>query len=320
MEEQPLYEPTKNGENPIMIQRIVPLAFDSFGVRSMATFIETDDLKVLIDPGVALAPVRYGLEPHPLEWQRLGETWEAIKQYAENADVLIVTHYHYDHHDPDSPELYKNKTVLIKHPTQNINRSQQERATLFLEAIKEMPKKLEIADERNFQLGKTFIHFSKAVCHGTNPRLGYVTEVSIENDGEKFLHTSDVEGPSLENQVGFILKEKPDILFVDGPMTYMLGYRYSFKSLEISNNNLVKVIKKTHLYTLVLDHHLLRDLNYRARIKPIYEAAEKREVKIVTAAEFSGRKIEMLEALRRELYAKYGETKVKGKRRIIREE
>ena len=48
-----------------MIRRIVPLAFDSFGVRSMATFVETDDLKVLIDPGVALAPVRYGLEPHP---------------------------------------------------------------------------------------------------------------------------------------------------------------------------------------------------------------------------------------------------------------
>ena len=302
-----------------MIQRIVPLAFDSFGVRSMATFVETDDLKVLIDPGVALAPVRYGLEPHPLEWQRLDEAWEAIKQYAENADVLIVTHYHYDHHDPGSPELYKNKTVFIKHPTQNINRSQQERAALFLEAIKGMPKKLEVADGKNFQLGKTFINFSKAVCHGTNPRLGYVTEVSIKSNSEKFLYTSDVEGPSLEDQIGFILAEKPDVLFADGPMTYMLGYRYSYKSLEISNNNLVKAIKETSLNTIVLDHHFLRDLNYKARIKPIYEAAEKRGVKVVTAAEFCGRKIEMLEALRRELYAKYGETEVKSKKRIPKE-
>jgi hypothetical protein len=285
----------------------------------MATFVETDDLKVLIDPGVALAPVRYGLEPHPLEWQRLDEAWEAIKQYAENAEVLIVTHYHYDHHDPDSPELYKNKTVFIKHPTQNINRSQQERAALFLEAIKGMPKKLEVTDGKNFQLGKTFINFSKAVCHGTNPRLGYVTEVSIKHNDEKFLYTSDVEGPPLEDQIAFILEEKPDILVVDGPMTYMLGYRYSFKSLEISNNNLVKVIKKTNLYTLVLDHHLLRDLEYRAKIKPIYEAAEKRGVKVVTAAEFCGRKIEMLEALRRELYAKYGEAEVKSKKRILKE-
>jgi len=302
-----------------MIRRIVPLAFDSFGVRSMATFVETDDLKVLIDPGVALAPVRYGLEPHPLEWQRLDEAWEAIKQYAENADVLIVTHYHYDHHDPGSPELYKNKTVFIKHPTQNINRSQQERAALFLEAIKGMPKKLEVADGKNFQLGKTFINFSKAVCHGTNPRLGYVTEVSIRSNSEKFLYTSDVEGPSLEDQIGFILAEKPDVLFVDGPMTYMIGYRYSYKSLEISNSNLVKAIKETSLNTIVLDHHFLRDLNYKARIKPIYEAAEKRGVKVVTAAEFCGRKIEMLEALRRELYAKYGETEVKSKKRIPKE-
>jgi len=303
-----------------MIRRIVPLAFDSFGVRSMATFVETDDLKILIDPGVSLAPIRYGLEPHPLEWQRLDETWAVIKQYAEESEVLIVTHYHYDHHDPDYPELYSGKTVFIKHPTQNINRSQKERAALFLEAIRGLPQKLEIADEKNFQLGKTRINFSKAVCHGTNPRLGYVTEVSIKSNGEKFLYTSDVEGPSLEDQIGFILEEKPDTLFVDGPMTYMLGYRYSFKSLEISNKNLVRAIKETSLHTMVLDHHFLRDLNYKMRIKPVYEEAEKRGVKVITAAEFSGRKIEMLEALRKELYAKYGEKEFEAKRRQLKEE
>ena len=289
-----------------MIKKIVPLAFDSFGVRSMATFVETSDLKILIDPGVSLAPLRYGLEPHPLELQRLDETWETIKQYAEDSDVLIVTHYHYDHHDPNHPELYKAKRVFIKHPTENINKSQKSRAAFFLEAIKGLPKKIEISDGNTFLLGKTRIAFSKAVCHGTNPRLGYVTEVSIKSNNEKFLHTSDVEGPSLEEQIKFILEEKPDVLFVDGPMTYMLGYRYSFKSLEISNNNLVKAVREAGLQTLVLDHHFLRDLKYKTRIKPVYEAAEKYDVKVLTAAEFCGRKIEMLEALRKELYAKYG--------------
>ncbi len=301
-----------------MIQRIVPLAFDSFGVRSMATFIETDDVRILIDPGVALAPIRYGLEPHFLEWQRLDETWKEIKRYVEEADILIVTHYHYDHHDPNYPELYKGKTIFVKHPTENINRSQKERAALYLTAIKEQSKKLEFADGRKFQIGKTIITFSKAVCHGTNPRLGYVTEVSIKSNNEKFLHTSDVEGPSLQDQIDFILKEKPNVLFVDGPMTYMLGYRYSYKSLEISNNNLVKAIRETSLNTLVLDHHFLRDLNYKLRIKPVCEAAEKRGVRVVTAAEFCGRKIEILEALRKELYAKYGEEEFKGKKRMLR--
>jgi predicted metallo-beta-lactamase superfamily hydrolase len=230
----------------------------------------------------------------------------------------VVTHYHYDHHDPDYPELYKGKIVFIKHPTENINRSQKERAALFLEAIKDMPKKLEIADGRDFQFDKTLIKFSKAVCHGTNPRLGYVTEVSIKCASESFLFTSDVEGPSLEEQINFILEEKPDVLFVDGPMTYMLGYRYSFKSLEISNNNLVKAIKQTRVHTLVLDHHFLRDLNYKLRIKPVYEAAEERGVNVVTAAEYCGRKIEMLEALRKELYAKYAEKEFKAEKRVLK--
>ena len=303
-----------------MIKKIVPLGFDSFGVRSMATFVETKDLKILIDPGVSLAPLRYGLEPHPLEWRRLDETWETIRRYAEESDVLVVTHYHYDHHDPDYPELYRGKTVLIKHPTQNINFSQKDRAAYFLEAIKGLPGKLEIADGRSFMFGETTVTFSKAVCHGTNPKLGYVIETCISCGGEKFLHTSDVEGPSLEDQVAFILEQKPDVLFVDGPMTYMLGYRYSFRSLELSNINLIKAVKEAELHTLVLDHHFLRDLNYKMRIKPVYEEAQKSGVKVLTAAEFAGRKIEMLEALRKELYAKYDVKEFTVKKRPLREE
>jgi len=303
-----------------MIKRIVPLGFDSFGVRSMATYVETKDLKILVDPGVSLAPLRYGLEPHPLEWQRLDETWETIKRYAEESDVLVVTHYHYDHHDPDYPELYSGKTVFVKHPTQNINFSQKGRAAYFLEAIKGLPSKLEIADGRSFTFGETIITFSRAVCHGTNPRLGYVTETCISCGGEKFLHTSDVEGPSLEDQVVFILKQRPDVLFVDGPMTYMLGYRYSLRSLEASNANLIRAVKETELQTLVLDHHFLRDINYKMRIKPVHEEAQKHGVKVLTAAEFAGRKIEMLEALRKELYAKYDVKEFTVKKRPLREE
>jgi predicted metallo-beta-lactamase superfamily hydrolase len=298
-----------------MIGKILPLAFDSFGARSMATYVETDDVNVLIDPGVALAPVRYGLAPHFLEWRRLDELWMEIEEYAEKADVLMVTHYHYDHHEPDSPELFKGKRVFIKHPTENINISQTNRAALFLKAIERKPKKLDIADGSSYRIGRTVITFSKAVCHGTNSRLGYVTEVSIKSGGEKFLYTSDVEGPALAEQIRFILDEKPNVLFVDGPMTYMLGYRYSYRSLDASNRNLVKAIKGANLHTLVLDHHLLRDLNYRLRMKPLYEAAEKHGVKVLTAAEFGGRKIETLEAHRKELYAKYGELKVRGKNR-----
>jgi len=296
-----------------VIRRIVPLAFDSFGVRSMATFVETYDSRILIDPGVALAPLRYGLRPHFLEWKRLDETWEKINRFAGEADVLVVTHYHYDHHDPYYPELYRGKTVFVKHHAENINASQKERAAFYLRGIKGLPKKLRFADGKSFRLGKTSISFSKAVYHGTNSGLGYVTEISIKGGAEKFLHTSDVEGPSLEEQIGFILKEKPDVLFVDGPMTYLLGYRYSHRSLEISCNNLARAVKETSVHTVVLDHHFLRDLNYKEKIGAVYDAAEERAVNVVTAAEFLGVRVEMLEALRKELYAKYGERDVRAK-------
>lgn len=290
-----------------MIRSIIPLGFDSFGVRSMATYVETDDVKLLIDPGVSLAPLRYGLEPHPLELQRMDEVWSDIENYSSISDILIITHYHYDHHDPYMTQIYNGKIVVIKNPNENINFSQMKRAKYFLEKIKNLPSKILIADGNIYRFGDTILSFSKAVFHGTNSKLGFVVEVSVKSGGEKFLYTSDVEGPSIEDQVNFILNEKPQILFVDGPMTYMLGYRYSRKSLELSIENIIKIINLNCIETMVLDHHLLRDLKFRDHISRVYDIAKDFNCKIITAAEFCGRSIEMLEAHRRNLYEKYGD-------------
>jgi len=148
-----------------------------------------------------------------------------------------------------------------------------------------------------------------------------VNEVSVSHGGEKVVYTSDVEGPSLNEQIGFVLKENPNVLIVDGPMTYMLGFRYSHKSLEISNHNLAKAIKRTDLHTLIVDHHFLRDLNYKARIQPVYEAAKARKVRVLTAAEYARKKIQMLEAQRKQLYEKYPNVKTpeKSKRKLKEE-
>jgi len=287
--------------------KVKPLAFDSFGVRSMATCVETGDVKLVIDPGVSLAPIRYGLPPHPSELQRMEECWELIKAEVKDSNILILTHYHYDHHDPSEPEIYEGKTTYIKHPTEKINFSQKQRAAYFLDVLKGCPRHLEFADGKEFEHGKTKIKFSPPVCHGTNPRLGYVTEVSMACGGEKFLFTSDVEGPSLPDQTQFILDEKPDTLILDGPMTYMLGFRYSYKSLQTTNENLVRIINGTPVQVLMLEHHFMRDLKYVSRIKPVYDAARDKGVKVTTAAEFLGREIEMLEARRKELFEKPGE-------------
>lgn len=282
---------------------VLPLAFDSFGVRSMATYVETEDMKLLIDPAVSLGPRRYGLPPHRLELERMDLTWNDIKSYASKCDILIVTHYHYDHHNPDEIDFYRDKTLYVKDPKNNINKSQLQRASHFLKELQGLPKAVEFADGRSFQHAETTIKFSPPVCHGTNFRLGYVLEVSVSCRGEKMVFTSDVEGPSLEEQVDFILSESPDLLILDGPMTYMLGYRYSVECLERSVANITKIISETALKVLILDHHLMRDQNYKAKLAKVYECAEKNGVRVLSAAEYAGRKPDLLEARRRELYA-----------------
>jgi hypothetical protein len=289
--------------------KIEVLAFDSFGVRSMATFIRTD-VKILIDPGVALGPSRYGLPPHEKELEREAACWEEIKKYAKMADILVLSHYHYDHHDPTYPELYEGKILYMKHPTAKINRSQKERAKFFLDEIEGKPKKMDTGDGKEFLHRKTLIRFSNPVFHGIGPRLGWVIETYIEYGKSKLIHTSDVQGPSIQDQLDFILENSPDSVILDGPMTYMLGYRYPQKNVDLSVENMIRMIDETPVKTIITDHHFLRDLKYKERIKRVYDRAGK-EVKIITAAEYAGREIELLEARRKELYKTFPSGKKK---------
>ena len=94
--------------------RITPLAADSLGARSMATLVETPDVTILLDPSVRLGPYRYDLPPHPAEEERQRASWRTIRDAAKKADVLTVSHYHYDHHNPDAPSLFRGKVAFLK--------------------------------------------------------------------------------------------------------------------------------------------------------------------------------------------------------------
>lgn len=62
---------------------IVPLAAESFGVRSMCTLVETPDVEILLDAGVSLCPNRFGLPPHPMEFKAIEESRRKIAAAAE---------------------------------------------------------------------------------------------------------------------------------------------------------------------------------------------------------------------------------------------
>ncbi len=283
---------------------VVPVAFDSMGVRSMATLVKTKEVAIFIDPSVSLAPSRYGLPPHEIELQRMNEKWNEIKNLVKECDVVVITHYHYDHHNPNEVDVFDGKTLLLKHPKEKINRSQMGRAAYFLDQLKSVRVDIDYCDAKSYEFGDVGIEISQPVFHGANDRLGYVVEVYVTDGKTSFLFSSDVEGPIHSHQLEFILEKDAEIVFIDGPMTYMLGYRFSRRSFQSSLENLKKLVEKTNVKKLVLDHHLTRDLKWREKMAEVFALARELGVSVASAAEFAGVKEDLLEARRDELYGK----------------
>lgn len=277
--------------------KIIPLAFDSMGTRSMATYVETKDIKLIIDPAVALAPKRFGLPPHPVEIERKEEHWKRIKEKASVSDILIITHYHYDHHDPDDESIFKDKIALIKDPEHHINKSQIKRSRLFLDNLETLdgrPKEIIYTDGKEFHYGGTKIKFSPPMTHGLENRLGYVTEVLVDDGDTRFIHTSDVLGPCTREQTDYIINENPRIAFIDGPMYFTVRKAVS---------NLKRIIGESDIEKVVIDHHLLRDAKWREKIGEVFDEAQKKgSTQIMTAAGFAGEKDDLLETRRKELW------------------
>ncbi len=270
----------------------------------MATLVQTDDATIVIDPAVSLAPNRFGLPPHPLEEQARETLWARMKEEVGRADAIVVTHYHYDHVEPKEPEIYKDKKVFLKNPRRMINASQRERAASFIPSIKPLAGEIEYADGKSFGLGGTEIRFSNPVPHGPDATRGYVIEVAVEGGGI-FLHTSDVQGPILDEQLAFIRSERPETLFVDGPTTY-IDSPFAEVELRKARENLLKVVGEADVRKLIIDHHLTRDAAYADHIMPVVEAGDEVGVAVQIAAEFLELEPNLLEARRKELYGKGG--------------
>jgi predicted metallo-beta-lactamase superfamily hydrolase len=272
--------------------RTVPLAFESLGTRGMSTWVETQDSNILIDPGVNLAPERFGLPPHPIELRRKEEHWKKIERFASRSDVLIVTHYHFDHINPEGLYVFEGKVALVKHPSNNINYNQEQRAKEILPTLKSIAADLLFADGREFDFGRTHVSFSRAVHHGTHPRV-FTIQVSITDGVSTLVHTSDVMGAELDQHIDFALCHNPDLLIIDGP---------SFSLRKPTTEGIIRIMTHTDVRTVIVEHHLLRDERWKDQIVDVYDTAKLRNVKVVSAAEFLGKRNDLLEARRQKLY------------------
>jgi len=285
---------------------VAPLAFDSFGVRSMATFVKAGKEKIIIDPGVALAPTRYGLKPTKQELLALELAKDIVKRVGKKCNIAIVTHYHYDHHPyPEDASLYSacfsGKRVFCKE-FEKEHASARKRGKIFLEKARELAKSVELADGKEAKLRGCELAFSQAVWHGhEGSKVGRVIMVKIKEKRSVFLFGSDAQSLADKQALDYFIKAKPEFAIVDGFPTIFVGWRMSKSDFEKANENLLIAIRKAKPKVMILDHHIVRDINFREKMRAAFEEAKKAKVKLVTAAEFYGLPDFLLEAKRKEL-------------------
>jgi predicted metallo-beta-lactamase superfamily hydrolase len=296
--------------------KITPLAAESFGVRSMCTLVETPDVTVLLDAGVSLCPYRFRLPPHPIEFQTIKTLRKNIAEAADKAEVVTISHYHFDHHTPSyedwvvnwteanetARQIYQDKTVLMKNPRDKINASQRHRAWLFQKTGGKHAESMENADGKTFTFGKeTVLHFSEAIFHGSeNSMLGWVIMALVEYGGERFMFAPDVQGPMSTHTVELIRAAKPQAIMIGGPPFYLGGFKVSESQLQLGLKNLTSVVEAVPV--TILEHHALRDESWRQKTRQVYAKATEVGHQIMTAAEFAGQENNFLESKRKTLY------------------
>jgi predicted metallo-beta-lactamase superfamily hydrolase len=293
--------------------KVVPLAAESLGVRSMCTYVETPDVRVLLDAGVSLGPNRFGFPPHPREYEALAECRKRVAEAADKAEVVTISHYHFDHHTPSytdwcfnwsseevARQIYDGKIVLAKSYRDKVNFSQRRRGWVFAKTGGKYAKKLEYADGKTFKFGRTKLTFSDPVFHGPeDSQLGWLLMTTIEYEDERFLFASDVQGPMHSPTLPVILSQKPQLVIIGGPPAYLAGL-VKPEDVQIGMQNLEDLVQEVS--TTVLEHHLLREENWRELSKLIFDSASKKGNSVVTAAEFLKKNNNLLESRRKLLF------------------
>jgi predicted metallo-beta-lactamase superfamily hydrolase len=273
---------------------------DSLGVRSMCCLVRAESIGYLIDPGVSLAPRRFGLAPHPVEIEAAGRVSARINESAASSDIIIITHYHHDHFTPFyehefsrvERKIYDGKKVYAKSWLENINRRQKDRAALFLDGLGP-GRRPEICD------GKAMgdLVFSPAFPHGEKSRGIFVVMAAIRTGSGVFVHGSDIQSVEPE-AVDWIIGMRPDMAFVSGPPTYLPQFSRALK--DRARENIARMAR--NIPTLIVDHHLARSLDCETFLSGAARIAAAPGHRLTVASRTMNREPMLLEASRKTLH------------------
>ena len=277
--------------------KIVPLAADSLGTRSMATWVELEGVRVLIDPGVTVAETRYGLPPMQEERQALEAATSRVIGALCQADAAVVTHFHEEHVNLLHYVL-SSTAIYMKTP---VTPSEVRATQALFPRLERTGRAFSMADDSSVNLRDVTLTFSRPLPHGkAGAKAGSVMAVAVQARSGCFVHASDVQGPLSAAAVEWVIRQRPDVLYLSGAPTYKLFYQaerdadtLTAPDIRTARANLLTIMKYTGCQ-VILDHYLVRDPNFRRLYSEVFATG-----RVQTAAEYLGVTERPLEAQRR---------------------
>lgn len=182
-----------------------------------------------------------------------------------------------------------------------INPSQRQRAWMFQQTGGKYAKTLAAVDGKTFTYGKTQLHFSEPVAHGSeNSILGWVIMTVVEYADQRFMFAPDVQGPMAEATLNAVLEVEPTLIMLGGPPLYLEGARVEKSQIAHALRNLEQIVATVPV--TIIEHHVLRDEAWMGKLKGVFEAASTAGHSILTAAEYAGEENLFLESRRKQLF------------------
>ncbi len=278
--------------------KITILAAESMGVRSMATVVDTPLARILIDPGVALAPKRAGFKAHRTEMDAALAVQRRLRNELNNITHSVITHFHGDHHpmmEADDSQLSGAQVLLSLQDStllaigkESLSRNQSHRRFLLQRA---MGRKVPAAEGTYHGA----ITLSQPVPHGTpDTRSGSVMMCRVQDGDEVFVHASDIQFLG-DEAVAQLMDWAPTLVFASGPPAYLLAHRPDV--LAEARERIVRLARTGS--QIILDHHLMRSREGAAWL----DTLSREHPNICCAADYAGHPRQLLEANRKQLWA-----------------
>ncbi|MHC1630875.1 MAG: MBL fold metallo-hydrolase [Methanotrichaceae archaeon] len=277
--------------------QITILGTESLGVRGLSCLVETEDRRIVIDPGVALGYRRLGRLPHPYQVAVGDEVRKNIIASLEKATDVVISHYHGDHIPLADANPYQlslqqipplDDVQLWCKVSHNLSNLSVQR---WIDLSKFAGRILPDAEDRT----EGTMSFSRSVPHGSRKTgLGSVMMARIQEGDYVFVHASDIQLLDRE-AISTIIAWQPTTVLASGPPLYLPRLKSNERKDAWRNAKLLA----QNVSTLILDHHLLRsDQGYHW----LEQLSETTENKVLCAAQFMGKEPHLLEAWRKQLY------------------